>query len=170
MQMKTLLTPLMAGALLLSVAQVRAEDMTADQFAHKAAVAGNFEIMTSNLALRQSRNEDVKSFAQQMVDDHSRADADLKDTAAKARLAKPDGTLDADHQAMLDRLKTESGAAFDKDYVGIQADAHQEAVDLFGDYAKNGGNTQMKQFASRTLPTLQMHKEHIDSIKAGPGM
>jgi predicted outer membrane protein len=45
--------------------------------------------------------------------------------------------------------------------------AHQEAVALFTSYSQNGDVPQLAQFAGATLPVLEMHLEHVQSLSGG---
>ena len=51
-----------------------------------------------------------------MVDDHGKANEQLKSVAEKENLTLPT-TMNAKQQAMYDMLKTKTGADFDKAYV-----------------------------------------------------
>ena len=46
----------------------------------------------------------------------------------------------------------------------MQVDAHKSAVSLFQRYAKGGDNTKLKDWAQKTLPTLQHHLEMADML------
>lgn len=143
-----------------------AADSTPD-FLHTAAVANRFEIDSSKIALDKSSSDAVKEFARQMVDDHTATAGKMKDAISKAGLDPkmvPDD-LDDSHQKLLDKLKKADAKDFDKEYLDAQADAHKDAVDLFDSYAKDGANAAIKEFAANTLPTLQEHKDHADSLK-----
>jgi putative membrane protein len=70
--------------------------------------------------------------------------------------------VDQDHKANLDKLGGLSGTDFDSNYAAMQVKAHEDAIALFEDYAKSGDNTDLKQWAQKTLPTL---KEHLDHAK-----
>jgi putative membrane protein len=131
-------------------------------FVKTAAIANKFEIDTSQLALQKTQNDDVKNFAQQMVDDHNKVGDAMKDalSSSKTKMTPPD-TLDKKHQALMDKLQKMNGAAFDKEYVKIQLSAHKEAVKLFSDYSKSGGDKSLKDFAGQNLPTL---KDHLDNV------
>jgi len=144
--------------------------MAADtnDFVKNASIAGKFEIDSSKLALTKSKNADVKAFAQQMIKDHTKASNKLKSDVKKAKVDKSNlqDKLDDKHQALMDELnKDENGAAFDKDYISKQVDAHDEAVSLFSDYSKDGDNAVLKDFAAKTLPTLKMHQEHVQKLQ-----
>lgn len=159
--MKTL--PTLAAILLAATSTAAFAAPTAQEFVTKASVAGMFEVETSNVALTHSSDADVKAFAKQMVTDHTAAGNTLKTIAAKEGL-KPATALDSNHQEKLDELKTASKDDFNDTYISLQEDAHDDAVSLFGDYAKNGDNAALKQFAAKTLPTLEKHKAHIEKL------
>ncbi len=141
-----------------------AQTDAAQDFVTKAAIANRFEIETSQAALKTSKNKAVLAFAKLMVKDHTAAGKKLEAVLAKDTGLSAPAVLDDDDQKKLDDLKTKSGEDFDKAYADIQKDAHTEAVDLFSDYAKNGKDPALQTFASETLPTLQMHKEHADGL------
>ncbi len=131
------------------------------EFTTKAAGAGDFEIQSSQLALTASQNADIKAFAQMMIDDHTKAAEGLKTAAtAQGNITLPTGP-DADTTAKLQQLKAATGADFDKLYVQMQTDAHVDAVALFSGYSRNGAAGPLKDFATQTLPTLQMHYQHV---------
>lgn len=141
---------------------------SADNFVEKASVAGKFEIDSSKLALEKSKNADVREFAQQMIDDHTKASEKLKATlpAAGVDASAAKDTLDSKHQKIMNELKSASGDAFDKKYIAAQVDAHDEAVTLFKTYSNKGDDKALQGFASETLPTLEKHKEHVEQLKA----
>jgi putative membrane protein len=175
MQIKTsvLAAFILLSLILFSLAvpgQGRAETSSSGAFVNSAAAAGSFEIMSSNLALTLSSNADVKSFARMMVEDHTKVADELKSIVPGLKVKTMDETLDKQEISDLERLKTESGAAFDKDYISLQVKGHRDAVKLFGDYAQSGDNARLKKFAAANLPTLKHHLEEAETLKAGPGM
>lgn len=162
-------TTLLAGAMLLWTIPAFAQtagtgkSLTAEQFVEVAGVSNLFEIETSKLALQQAEDAKVKTFAQQMIDDHTKATAELKTVAQKAG-AKVPTALDAEHKKLLEDLRAQKGGDFDDDYIEAQVDAHEKAVALFGDYAKSGDQAELKAFAAKTLPTLEMHYDHVQKM------
>jgi putative membrane protein len=129
---------------------------TAD-FVKTATISGMFEIQSSELALRKKVSAD-REFARRMIKDHGRAGAQLKALVHHDHVNVQLPTkLDAEHQKMLDQLRGESGSQFQKDYAQMQQQGHQEAVALFQGYSQSGDNSALKQWAAKTLPTLQEH-------------
>jgi putative membrane protein len=125
--------------------------MTAEGFRAMALQSDAFEIASSQLALQQSRNPAIRSFARQMVQDHSMTSQALGVPAGSAV------ALDARHASMLNQLAPLSGRAFDAAYGQMQVMAHQEAVGMFAAYAQGGADPAMRAFAQQVLPSLQMH-------------
>jgi putative membrane protein len=144
-------------------AVVGAAPSTAD-FVTEVAISDMFEIQSSELAGQKS-DAATKTFAGQMVTDHKKTSGELKALIQTAKLnVTPPPTLDASHQKMLDKLKSESGEAFTKDYHSDQVSAHKAAVSLFERYGKNGDNPALKDWANKTLPALQHHLEMAQAL------
>jgi putative membrane protein len=136
-------------------------------FIDKVAVSNKFEIDTSELALKYGKSADVKTFAQQMIDDHKKAGADFKAGLARANIEPPADSLDVSHTAKYAKLRvftTEKG--FDSAYVDAQMQAHEDAVTTFRDYAANGPTPAVKAFAEKTLPTLEHHLEMAKALRS----
>jgi putative membrane protein len=74
-------------------------------FIDTAAVANKFEIDTSELALTYSKSNDVKSFAQEMIDDHTKIGKKFKATLAAANIPAPADRLDLTHDAKYAKLR-----------------------------------------------------------------
>lgn len=134
----------------------------AQSFVDKAAVGGMFEVESSQLALKTSKDPDVKKFADTMVSDHGKANAELEALAKEQRLTVP-AKLDKKHEAMLKSLQ-QAGSGFDAPYIKAQLEGHVTTVKMFERYAENGDNEALQTFAVKTLPTLRMHLDMIEQI------
>jgi putative membrane protein len=145
--------------------QTAAASVTAATVVPTVAVANQFEIESSQLALSRSTSKAVKDFANRMITDHNLAAAKFKQALADAKIAPPSEKLDAKHQAIIDKLKAANGAAFDAAYIEAQTSAHMEAVDLLKAYARDGDNPRLKAFAADLLPTLEGHLQHVKKLK-----
>jgi putative membrane protein len=125
-------------------------------FMKTAAMDGMAEVEHGKLAAQNAAASEVKHFAQRMVDDHGKANAELKSLASQKNVTLA-SELDAKHKAMQDKLSKLNGPAFDRAYMAHMAVAHKEAVTLFQREAKTGKDAETKAFAEKTLPTLQAH-------------
>ena len=83
--------------------------------------------------------------------------------ASKESIDLP-SALDAKHQATVDKLSKLSGADFDKAYVKEMVKDHDTDVKEFQKQAQNGQNASIRDFASKTLPTLEEHQKMIHDI------
>jgi putative membrane protein len=130
---------------------------TADStFAKKAAAGGMAEVKFGELAQQKASSPAVKQFGQRMVNDHSKANSQLKGVASKDDITLPSG-LDANDQATYDKLSKLSGTAFDRAYMKDMVSDHEKDVSDFKREANTGKNSDVKNFASQTLPTLEEH-------------
>jgi putative membrane protein len=133
-------------------------------FVDQAASAGMLEVKSSQLALSKGVGQKVRDFAQQMIDDHQKAGDELKQLAQKKGwTVKPD--LAADDQKQLDKLQGYTGEDFSRQYVKMQAKAHDEAVSLFDRGSRDLQDADLKQFAQKYLPTLQHHQQMANDLK-----
>ena len=139
------------------------QPVNAANFATMAASSGMYEVMSSQLAMSRSQSQ-VRALAQQMIQDHDRANRELMQIAAASGIQVPSGMMPR-HQRMMDELgATGAGATFDQRYVQQQRMAHEEAVALFSSYAQGGDKAQLRDFARRTLPVLQQHHQMVSAM------
>jgi putative membrane protein len=133
-------------------------------FAIKAAQGGLAEVKLGQLAAEKASSPDVKAFGQQMIDDHTKANDQLKAVAESEGMTLPID-VNGKQQAMYDRLSKLSGAQFDSAYVKDMVMDHQEDVKEFAKEAQSGTDEKIKSFASQTLPVIQGHLDKIKSIQ-----
>ena len=138
-------------------------------FVQKAATTDMYEVQAGKLATEKGQSDAVKQFAQQMVDAHTKTTEELTGIV-KAKNIKVDlpTKLDAKHQKLIDDLNSAPAKDFDKTYANQQVDAHQEAVHLFKKYAAKGDDADVKQFAEKTLPTIEHHLDKAKKLPTGP--
>jgi putative membrane protein len=125
-------------------------------FMMKAGGDGLAEVELGRLAIDRASSSDVKSFAQMMVDDHSKANGELTGLAAQKSVTLP-SEPPPPAKAAKDHLSSLSGAAFDKAYMDHMVKDHEKAVALFSKEASGGKDPDTKSWAEKTLPTLQQH-------------
>jgi putative membrane protein len=134
-------------------------------FATKAAQGGMAEVKMGQLAANNASNADVKAFGQQMVDDHTKANDELKGIASRKNITLPTN-IDAKDQATYDRLAKLTGAEFDRIYMSDMVKDHRTDIAEFDKEAKSGSDPDLKAFASRTLPTLRHHLQMAETTDA----
>jgi len=132
------------------------------KFIEKAAQGGMAEVQLGKLATEKASAPEVKQFGQRMVDDHGKANDQLKQLAGQKGVTLPT-TMDKSAQKEYDRLSKLSGAEFDREYMKHMVSDHKKDV---GDFKKEAGKAKdadLKQFAASTVPTLE---EHLNLAKA----
>src|ERR1700712_5503391 len=136
---------------------------TAD-FVKEVAISDMFEIQSNTLA-RDKGNAAEKTFASQMVTDHTKTSTELKGLVSSGKVkAELPAALDSPHQSKLDKLKDKTGKDFSSDFDSMQVSAHKDAVSLFERYAKGGDNADLKDWAGKTLPALRHHLKMAQSL------
>jgi putative membrane protein len=146
---------------------VQGAAVTASEFVETAAVANMFEIESSKLALEQAQDEQVRMFAQRMIDDHTKAGEKLERTLeGKSGLTLPQ-KLDQAHADKFEQLRAAPRGEFDAMYVMVQAQAHDQAVELFSTFAEEGDDAELRAFAAETLPTLESHQASVHALAGG---
>jgi len=134
-----------------------APSVPTDDFVKRAAISDMFEIESAKVAQQRSNNAEVKTFAGQMVADHTATTTELKGIVAKDNLAAPPTALDEPHAKMLADLKAADANSFDTVYLDQQTKAHEDALNLLTGYAAGGENADLKAMAAKTAPKVQGH-------------
>jgi putative membrane protein len=137
-------------------------------FMRTASQSSMAEIAHGELATKNASSQEVRNFAQRMVDDHTKANAELKALASKQQTTLP-AELGQKHQAMQDKLAKMKGEEFDRAYMQHMVGAHTEAVKLFEQESKNGKDADTRAWAAKTLPVVQEHLKLATAINAKVG-
>ena len=132
-------------------------------FATAVAASDMYEIESGKLAAEKATSADLKSFGQKLQADHAKSTADLKAAASQANVTVTPA-LDAEKQAMLDRLRAASGAEFDRLFVEQQTTAHQKALALLQNYATGGDTPALKDFATKAASVVQAHLDQVSGM------
>jgi len=132
------------------------------KIAVEAASGGMMEVQLGELAQQRASNQRVKDFGAMMVRDHSKANDELKSLAGMKNITLPPAPGE-DHMDHIKKLTAKSGNEFDRDYMKMMVDDHQEDIDKFEKLANDGKDADLRAFANKTLPVL---RTHLDSAKA----
>ncbi|MBZ5490715.1 MAG: DUF4142 domain-containing protein [Acidobacteriia bacterium] len=135
------------------------------EFVTKAAQGNSAEVELGKIVAAKSKNPSVKQFAQMMVKDHTTALNQLQELAQTKNLNFNDDLPD-DAKALQQKLSGDTGKQLDKDYMDGMVEDHQKDVQEFTDKSQNAKDPDVKQWASKTLPTLQKHLEKAQQIDA----
>lgn len=136
-----------------------------NDFLTKATEGGLKEVELGKLASQKASNADVKAFANRMVEDHGKTNAELARIAGNSAPKPP-----ADKLAPPAKLTTATGAEFDRAYMAEMVMAHQNTVALFEKQSREGQDEAIKRFVTEKLPTVRDHLEKARALQAKVGM
>jgi putative membrane protein len=138
---------------------LRSDDKKEDaEFLVKAANGGLLEVEAGKLAQQQAVSKDIKSYAKHIIEDHSKANEELKSYASRKNISLP-ASLDKDSQEKIDKLKEKKGKEFDQEYIDFMVKDHKEDINDFEDASKDAKDPELKAWVDKTLPTLRHHLE-----------
>lgn len=134
-------------------------------FIAKAARGGEYEVVLGREIARKATSPDVKRFAETMVADHGKANAELKELAAAKHVEVHEG-IDANQKEKVDDLSKLSGAKLEKEYADEMVDDHEDDVEAFREASKNVKDADLRAWVTKTLPTLEHHLGMAKEMKA----
>ena len=142
--------------------------VSARKFVKEAAEGSATASALGKLAQEKGSSDAVKQFGKRMVNDHSKATEELKQAAEMAKIPVSSETPNKVKKAQ-DKLLRLSGAEFDRAYAKMMVSDHKEDVKAFERQARDGGVSPVKNFAAKTLPTLQEHLRLAEELHASAG-
>ena len=140
------------------------DSMAADKmFAMQADEGNTAEITTSQLALKKSKNPEVKTYAQQMITDHTKLRSDMAPLASQMGVTTPQ-PLNATHKAESQRLMAMSGKDFDMEYIKAMDMDHHKTLGMFQNEAANTQNADLKAAVQQATTVIQQHTDMADQM------
>jgi len=121
------------------------------------------EVELGKLAQQKASSDQVKQFGSRMVEDHSKANDELKQLAQSKGVDVP-AAPDKSQQKELDKLNKLTGSKFDHEYMAHMLSDHRKDVSEFQKVSKSSKDSDVKAFADKTLPTLQEHLKLAQSV------
>ncbi|MBC7487663.1 MAG: DUF4142 domain-containing protein [Cytophagaceae bacterium] len=135
------------------------------RFAVGAADGGMLEVELAKFAETNASSEVVKEFSKHILEDHSKANEELKALALSKSISLPEA-LSEKNLKEVDKLRKKTGEEFDKDYIDFMVSDHKEDIEDFEKEAEKGNDPELKAFASSKLPTLKHHLQMAEDAKA----
>ncbi len=164
MKMNTIGAVALGCASLLSAAAVKAQGADQDkQFLMTASQSDYTEITFSKLAEQKGTNPQVKTYAQKMITDHNKLEAEMKPFADQMGVT-PVTTLDATHQQLFDQMSSLSGADFDKAYMSAMDTDHHASLDAFKTEESSTTNASLKATVKKGEKVVAQHTEMADKM------
>lgn len=149
--------PFAANAETMNTPAKSALSKTDQQIVIAMARANMAEVEAGKLALANGESADVKAYAQQMVDDHTKALADVTTLAEEKGVTLPTGP-DAKHKAMAAKLSKLKGEKFDHMYMmhaGVKD--HKAVHAMLKKDEKRAKDPAVKALAAKMMPTVEQH-------------
>src|SRR5438034_145503 len=140
-------------------------EVKAKSYVQQTTVDDLFAAQSSELALQKSKNPQIRSFAKNVLKDHQDSSRELKQTLEVAKVdAPPANALDPEHQQLIDSLKSSSGGEFDRKYLKMQMEGHQQALETQVDYRLHGDNPKLQDYAARASTMVQSRMGQLGKI------
>jgi putative membrane protein len=139
------------------------------QIAHIAYTAGEIDIRAAQLALKQSKNKEVRAFANDMVRDHKAVNDKALGLVKKLNVKPEDNdtsrSLTQQAEAKRNELRALKGAAFDKAYVQNEVAYHQQVnAALQSTLIPSATNAELKDLLTTGLKIFQGHQQHAEHL------
>jgi putative membrane protein len=141
-------------------------DKDDEKFMMEAANGGMMEVQLGKWAHERGMSEQVKMLGHHMMEDHQKANDQLKELAMKKNVTLPD-SVDNDTKDKMKKLMDKKGKDFDKEYASMMVSDHKDDIKMFEEASDNAKDQDVKDWAAATLPTLRMHldmAQKTDSI------
>lgn len=166
-----LTTAVAVTCLLSGAALAQSAKPTDPQIAHIAYTAGQLDIEAAKQALAKSKSREVRSFAEDMVRDHTAVNKQALDLVKKLKVAPEDNDTSralskaaADKSAQLAKL---NGAEFDKAYVANEVAFHKTVNGaLEATLIPSASNAELKSLLQTGLKIFQGHQQHAEHTAA----
>ena len=127
----------------------------------KAGASDLYEIQSSQLALTKTRNPQVRSLANMLIQHHRMTTRDVTAAARRAGLRPRPPMLEPHQRAMIAELRRASPRGFDRAFLDQQRTAHMEALNLHRTYAQSGDRPALRMVANKAVPIIERHIERI---------
>jgi len=132
------------------------------EFAVKAADGGMLEVQLGELAQSKGVSQEVKDFGKMLVEDHTKANEELKALAQTKNISLP-ATMSEDCQKTYNDIAAKSGADFDDAFTDHMVKDHKDDIDAFKKEAEKGDDPDLKSWAAGKVSTLE---HHLDMAKS----
>jgi|ERR1043166_3105748 putative membrane protein len=133
------------------------------KFLSEASQGGQMEVQLGELAKQNGGGQAVRDFGERMVNDHKKANDELKQLAA-SKQATPETTITSKEDSRMNRLQKLSGVDFDKAYLSDMIKDHKKDLKEFEEASKNAADPELRAFAEKTLPTIQQHLQTAQDL------
>ena len=134
-----------------------------------AAGGQQSEIELGLLAVHKAANEQVKQFGTRMIEDHQKAQQEIRQLATKEGVSLRIEPSEQ-HQQQKAQLSQMTGKEFDRAYITFMLRDHTKNMKHFGQHALVEPNQEIRQWTASALPVIKEHLEKVKTIAAALGI
>ncbi|NJR79917.1 DUF4142 domain-containing protein [Sphingomonas corticis] len=157
-------TFLVMAAGLIATTPAAAQTASPAAYVAQAGASDQYEIQSSRLVMASTRDPKIRSFAQMMIQHHTKSTADVKAAATRAKLRPAPPKLMPMQADMVAQLRAQTGTGRDTLYVTQQKTAHQQALALHQSYAQDGSSAPLKAAAAKIVPVVEQHIATLETM------
>jgi putative membrane protein len=131
-------------------------------FVRRALQGGMAEVQLGQLTLQKSSNDQVRQFAQRMIDDHTKLGDQMKPVAQQLGVSGPNGVSKRDKSTMA--MQALSGPAYDEAYIRDMVKDHKQDLSDFQTEASSGQDQTVKDAANQGSKVIAQHLQMIQQL------
>lgn len=136
----------------------------ADQaFIRRMFQSDSVEMKLGQMAQQKSQSDDVKQFAEKMVENRKRLDNQLVSLAKRLDVDQPKGP-DKKSKQEIAKLESLSGPQFDQEYIRVVEIGHEKDVKSFKQAAQSAQDPSLQRTAANDEPIIEQHLQAIQKI------
>jgi putative membrane protein len=156
-------TPGMNSPQMNGMQQATGQASPTDRMFVSTALKGGMAEVLGQLTLQKSNNEQVKQFAQKMIDDHTKLGDEMKPVAQQIGVELPTKISKKDQKTMA-KLQGLSGTAYDQAYIRDMVKDHKQDLSEFQSEASNGQDPAVKNAANQGSQVIAQHLQMIQQL------
>ena len=126
------------------------------------------EVVIATYVRGHASDAGVKSYASQLVTDHSRGEKEAKSLATKLSITPqpaPNDTTSQETEHVMSRFATLKGHDLDTAFVAHEIQDHQTDIDDAHKAAAAAQNAEVKSFVEKSIPELQKHLDRAQELQ-----
>ncbi len=144
--------------------------LTDPEVASVAVVANQIDISYAEIALKKSKNKEIRDFANRMVTDHNAVIQQAVDLVTKLSVTPKDNAISEsllkDAKKTKRKLRRAGKKKFDKMYIDNEVAYHKAVIAAVkGLLIPESDNKELKGLLEAILPALEAHLKHAEMVQ-----
>jgi putative membrane protein len=121
-----------------------------------------YEVRLTDSMQKHLIQDEVKTVARQIIDDHMSMANQIKSLASKKVITLPDA-LSQDRLDKINNMLSKKNSNYDKEYIDQLIEDHKKAINIYEEAAKDSKDADIQSWFSSELPQL---RKHLDMLTA----